>query len=51
VSGVADTDAAMLEAGRQMLGALLDNAAFIDATGGGRPELVYCFAFPLSPPP
>lgn len=45
ISGVADADAAMLEAGRQQLAPLLDNASLTGLTGINRGNLVYCFAF------
>jgi hypothetical protein len=45
VSGVADTDAAALEAGRQALAPLFDNPIFTPLTGVSRTNLVYCYAF------
>jgi hypothetical protein len=45
VSGVADADAAALEAGRQALQPLLDNPIFTPLTGITRANLVYCYAF------
>ena len=45
VSGVADADAAALEAGRQALQPLLDNPIFTPLTGVTRANLVYCYAF------
>ena len=51
VSGVGDADAAMLEAGRQQLAPLFDNAALTGLTGLSRGNLVYCFAFPLGATP
>ena len=45
VSGVADADAAALEAGRQALQPLLDNPIFSPLTGVTRANLVYCYAF------
>ena len=45
VSGVADADAAALEAGRQALAPLLDNPIFTPLTGVTRANLVYCYAF------
>jgi hypothetical protein len=45
VSGVADTDAAALEAGRQALQPLFDNPIFSPLTGVTRANLVYCYAF------
>ena len=45
VSGVADADAAALEAGRQALQPLLDNPIFTPLTGVSRANLVYCYAF------
>lgn len=50
VSGVSDADAAMLEAGRQQLAPLLDNASLTGLTGINRQNLVYCFAFPWGTP-
>ena len=51
VSGVADADAAMLEAGRQQLAPLFDNTALAGLTGINRGNLVYCFAFSLGATP
>ncbi|HEY4395366.1 MAG TPA: hypothetical protein VGP64_14950 [Polyangia bacterium] len=45
VSGVGDTDAAVLEAGRQALAPLFDNPIFTPLTGVTRANLVYCYAF------
>jgi hypothetical protein len=45
VSGVADADAAALEAGRQALAPLLDNPIFAPLTGVTRANLVYAYAF------
>ncbi len=45
VSGVADADAAALEAGRQALQPLFDNPIFSPLTGVTRANLVYCYAF------
>ena len=46
VSGVADADAAALEAGRaQALAPLLDNPFFAPLTGVSRANLVYAYAF------
>lgn len=45
VSGVADANAAALEAGRQALQPLLDNPIFTPLTGITRANLVYCYAF------
>ena len=45
VSGVADADAAAMEAGRQALQPLLDNPIFTPLTGVSRANLVYCYAF------
>lgn len=45
ISGVSDGDAAMLEAGRQQLAPLFDNASLTGLTGINRGNLVYCFAF------
>jgi hypothetical protein len=45
VSGLADTDAAALEAGRQALQPLFDNPIFTHLTGITRANLVYCYAF------
>jgi hypothetical protein len=45
VSGIADADAAALEAGRQALAPLLDNPIFSPLTGVTRANLVYAFAF------
>ncbi|HEY7375638.1 MAG TPA: hypothetical protein VIF57_26010 [Polyangia bacterium] len=45
VSGVADADAAALEAGRQALAPLFDNPIFTPLTGVSRTNLVYCYAF------
>jgi len=45
VSGLADVDAAALEAGRQALQPLLDNPIFTPLTGITRANLVYCYAF------
>jgi hypothetical protein len=45
VSGVADADAAALEAGRLALQPLLDNPIFSPLTGVTRANLVYCYAF------
>jgi len=45
VSGVADADAAALEAGRQALQPLFDNPIFTPLTGITRANLVYCYAF------
>jgi hypothetical protein len=45
VSGVADADAAALEAGRLMLEPLLDNPIFTPLTGVSRANLVYAYAF------
>jgi hypothetical protein len=45
VSGVADADAAALEAGRQGLAPLLDNPIITPLTGISRANLVYAFAF------
>jgi hypothetical protein len=49
VSGVSDSDAAMLEAGRQMLALLYDQPAFASLTGITRQNLIYGFAFPVQP--
>lgn len=51
VSGVTDAEAAMLEAGRQQLGPLLDNKAVTGLTGISRKNLVYCFAFTFGSSP
>ncbi len=51
VSGVADADAAALEAGRQGLAPLLDNAVLAALTGVSRANLVYAFAFTPSVQP
>jgi len=51
VSGVNDAGAAQLEAGRQQLAPLFDNAALTGLTGINRDNLVYCFAFPLGATP
>jgi len=45
VSGVGDTDAAALEAGRRALAPLFDNPIFTPLTGVSRTNLVYCYAF------
>jgi len=45
VSGIGDANAAALEAGRQMLGPLLDNPIFTPLTGVSRANLVYAYAF------
>ncbi|HXU62820.1 MAG TPA: hypothetical protein VN962_14015, partial [Polyangia bacterium] len=45
ISGVSDTDAAMLEAGRQQLAPLFDSGSLTGLTGINRGNLVYCFAF------
>lgn len=45
VSGVSDTEAAALEAGRQALEPLLDNPVIAALTGITRANLVYCYAF------
>jgi hypothetical protein len=45
VSGIADADAAALEAGRQALAPLFDNPIFTPLTGITRANLVYCYAF------
>lgn len=45
VSGVADADAAALEAGRQALEPLFDNPIFTPLTGITRANIVYCYAF------
>ena len=45
VSGVADADAAALEAGRQMLAPLLDDPIFTPLTCVSRANLVYAYAF------
>jgi hypothetical protein len=45
VSGVANTDAEQLEAGRQALAPLLDNPIFAPLTGVTRANIVYAYAF------
>jgi hypothetical protein len=45
VSGVADADAAALEAGRMSLAPLLDSPNIAALTGITRANLVYCYAF------
>jgi hypothetical protein len=45
VSGVSDSDAIQLEAGRQALAPLLDNPIFTPLTGVSRANLVYAYAF------
>ena len=45
VSGVADAEAAALEAGRAALAPLLDNPIFAPLTGVTRANLVYAYAF------
>ena len=45
VSGVADSEAAALEAGRKALAPLLDNPIFAPLTGVTRANLVYAYAF------
>jgi hypothetical protein len=45
VSGVSNTDAAQLEAGRQALAPLLDNPIFAPLTGVTRANIVYAYAF------
>jgi hypothetical protein len=45
VSGVSDSDAAMLELGREALQPLLDNPIFAPLTGVTRANLVYAYAF------
>ena len=45
VSGVADADAAALEAGRAGAAPLLDNPIFTPLTGVTRANLVYAYAF------
>lgn len=51
VSGIADADAAALEAGRLSLAPLLDSGLFTALTGVSRANLVYAFAFtpPVQP--
>lgn len=57
VSGVSDSDAATLEAGRQQLAPLFANRALTGltgitpGTGTKRSNLVYCFAFPFGGTP
>jgi hypothetical protein len=51
IPGVSDSDAAMLEAGRQQLAPLFDNATLGNLTGVKRGKLVYCFAFPFGSAP
>jgi len=50
ISGVSDSDAAMLEAGRQQLAPLFDSGV-AGLTGIKRADLVYCFAFALGGTP
>jgi hypothetical protein len=45
ISGVSDSDASLLEAGRAALQPLLDNPIFTPLTGVSRANLVYCYAF------
>jgi hypothetical protein len=45
VSGVSNTDAGELEAGRQALAPLLDNPIFAPLTGVTRANIVYAYAF------
>jgi hypothetical protein len=45
VSGLADGDAAALEAGREALAPLFDNPMIASLTGITRANLVYCYAF------
>jgi hypothetical protein len=45
VSGLADADAAALEAGRQALAQVFDKPIFTALTGVTRTNLVYCYAF------
>jgi hypothetical protein len=49
VSGVSDSNAAALEAGRQALAQLYNNPGFAAATGITRQNLIYGFAFPVQP--
>jgi hypothetical protein len=51
VSGVSDSDAAMLELGRQQLATLFENTSLVALTSIDREKLVYCFAFPFVAPP
>jgi hypothetical protein len=51
VSGVADADAAMLEAGRAALVELFDNPVIQALTGLERAKLAYVFAFPFGAHP
>jgi hypothetical protein len=51
VSGVADTDAAMLEEGRLQLATLFETQIFQLLTEVKREELIYCFAFPFQVTP
>jgi hypothetical protein len=50
VSSVGDSEALLLEAGRQQLAALFENTLFTATTGISREELAYLFAFPLGAP-
>jgi hypothetical protein len=51
ISGVSDTDAATLEAGRQQLAVLFENTSLVNLTGIAPGRLVYCYAFTFEPPP
>ena len=51
VSGVSQTDAAKLEAGRLKLLNLFEDPSLPMLTGINRQNLVYCYAFTFEPPP
>ncbi len=50
ISGVSDSDARTLEAGRQQLAPVFDSSTLVGLTGVARNRLVYCFAFTFEPP-